>query len=77
VNLDAVRNFRFAPVSHSYTRRDTMLYALGLGYGSDPLDPDPSYASSMRMASGRSPRSAPCLRIPVLGSGAPNLPSIG
>ena len=39
MNLDAVRNFRFDTVSHSYTRRDTILYALGLGYGSDPLDP--------------------------------------
>jgi acyl dehydratase len=38
LNLEAVRNFRFEPVSHTYTRRDTMLYALGLGYGSDPLD---------------------------------------
>jgi acyl dehydratase len=39
VNLEAVRNFRFESVTQSYTRRDTMLYALGLGYGSDPLDP--------------------------------------
>jgi acyl dehydratase len=38
LNLEAVRNFRFEPISHTYTRRDTMLYALGLGYGSDPLD---------------------------------------
>src|SRR5262245_46886238 len=38
LNLDAVSKFRFEPVSHSYTRRDTMLYALGLGYGSDLLD---------------------------------------
>jgi acyl dehydratase len=39
LNLEAVRRFRFEPISHTYTRRDTMLYALGLGYGSDPLDP--------------------------------------
>jgi acyl dehydratase len=39
LNLDAVRNYRFAPTEHSYTRRDSMLYALGLGYGADPLDP--------------------------------------
>ncbi|MCP3468708.1 MaoC family dehydratase N-terminal domain-containing protein [Bradyrhizobium sp. CCGUVB1N3] len=39
MNLEAIQDFRFEPVSHTYTRRDTMLYALGLGYGSDPLDP--------------------------------------
>ncbi len=39
LNLEAVRHFRFEPVTQSYTRRDTMLYALGLGFGSDPLDP--------------------------------------
>jgi acyl dehydratase len=40
VNLEAVRNFRFDTVVHTYTRKDSMLYALGLGYGSDPTDPD-------------------------------------
>lgn len=40
MNLKAVRSFRFTPTEHSYTRRDTMLYALGLGYGADPMDPD-------------------------------------
>ena len=39
MNLEAVRSLRFEPVTQSYTRRDTMLYALALGYGSDPLDP--------------------------------------
>lgn len=39
MNLDAVRNFRFETVTHSYTRKDSMLYALGLGYGSAPTDP--------------------------------------
>ncbi|MGE0232370.1 MAG: MaoC/PaaZ C-terminal domain-containing protein [Flavobacteriaceae bacterium] len=38
MDLNAVRNHRFAPVEHTYTARDTMLYALGLGYGSAPLD---------------------------------------
>jgi hypothetical protein len=40
VNFQAVRDFRFEPVSHSYLRRDGMLYAPGLGYGSDPLAPE-------------------------------------
>ncbi len=39
MNLEAVRNFHFEPVSQAYTRRDTMLYALSLGYGSAPVDP--------------------------------------
>lgn len=30
----------FAPVEHSYTARDTMLYALAIGLGADPLDQD-------------------------------------
>lgn len=39
MHLDTIRNHVFEPVLHSYTWRDTILYALGLGYGSDPLDP--------------------------------------
>lgn len=38
MNLEAIRSRVFEPVEHAYSRRDTMLYALGLGYGSDPLD---------------------------------------
>ncbi len=39
MNLEAVRNFRFETVAHTYTCKDTILYALGLGYGSGPVDP--------------------------------------
>ena len=39
LNLEAVRNFRFEAVAHTYTRMDSILYALGLGYGSNPTDP--------------------------------------
>jgi acyl dehydratase len=37
--LDAAIGRRFAPETLRYARRDTMLYALSLGYGADPLDP--------------------------------------
>ena len=30
--------FEFPEIVHSYTRRDTILYALGIGIGADPLD---------------------------------------
>jgi acyl dehydratase len=39
LNLDAISNFRFETVTHTYSRKDTILYALGLGYGSEPTDP--------------------------------------
>jgi acyl dehydratase len=39
LNLEAVRNFRFEAVTHTYSRKDSILYALGLGYGSEPTDP--------------------------------------
>jgi len=39
MHLATVSQFRFTPVEHTYSFKDTILYALGLGYGSDPLDP--------------------------------------
>jgi acyl dehydratase len=39
LNLEAVRNLRFEAVTQNYAVRDSILYALGLGYGSDPADP--------------------------------------
>lgn len=39
MDLNAIRSHRFPPIEQAYSARDTMLYALGLGYGSDPLDP--------------------------------------
>jgi acyl dehydratase len=29
---------RFSPIEHTYAHRDAQLYALGLGFGADPLD---------------------------------------
>src|SRR5262249_19801571 len=39
LNLEAVRNFQFETFAHAYSRRESILYALGLGYGSEPTDP--------------------------------------
>lgn len=38
IDHDKLRARRFEPVKQSYTTRDTILYALGLGIGADPLD---------------------------------------
>jgi acyl dehydratase len=40
VNLDHVVRRVFAPTNHDYQVRDSLLYALALGFGQDPLDPD-------------------------------------
>jgi len=40
LNYAALKSWPFPDVEHRYTARDTMLYALGLGCGSDPIDPD-------------------------------------
>lgn len=39
LDYQAVKNWNFGDLRHSYTQRDTMLYALGIGMGHDPLDP--------------------------------------
>ena len=40
LQYDQVKNWCFDDVVQSYSERDTILYALGLGFGADPLDPD-------------------------------------
>lgn len=40
MNLDRVVGRGFAPTDHDYTARDSLLYALALGLGDDPLDAD-------------------------------------
>ena len=38
LDYDRLRNWKFADVEHAYGRTDTILYALGVGLGADPLD---------------------------------------
>lgn len=38
MDIEAIRNLRLAPIEQKYDARDTILYALGLGYGADPVD---------------------------------------
>ena len=38
MDIENLRNLRLEPIEQGYDKRDTILYALGLGYGADPLD---------------------------------------
>jgi len=38
IDYEKTKAWRSGPVRHSYTAKDTMLYALGVGYGAHPLD---------------------------------------
>lgn len=38
LNYEVCKNWPFEDITHKYSTRDTMLYALGIGMGSDPTD---------------------------------------
>jgi acyl dehydratase len=38
MDIEQITNLKLDPTAHRYEVRDTILYALGLGYGADPLD---------------------------------------
>jgi acyl dehydratase len=38
MDIGKIRNLKLEPIEQGYDKRDTILYALGLGYGADPLD---------------------------------------
>lgn len=39
MNLEKLQSLRIPVVEQHYTFKDSILYALGLGYGEDPVDP--------------------------------------
>ena len=38
LDYQRLKNWPFADIEHSYGAKDTILYALGLGFGADPMD---------------------------------------
>src|SRR4051812_27244996 len=40
LNTEIVLNWPFDDIVQTYTKRDTILYALGIGFGANPTDPE-------------------------------------
>jgi acyl dehydratase len=38
IDYQKLKNWPFKPIEHAYTAKDSILYALGLGFGADPTD---------------------------------------
>lgn len=65
IDYDVVKNWRFEEIVQSYTARDTMLYALGIGMGADPMN-----TAELGFVSEKSLQAVPTLAT-VLGSPGP------
>jgi acyl dehydratase len=65
IDYDVVKSWEFEEIVQSYTARDTMLYALGIGMGADPMN-----AAELRFVYEKSLQAVPTM-VTVLGSPGP------
>jgi acyl dehydratase len=65
INYEKLRNWNIPEVEQHLTRRDTMLYALGVGLGADPCDPE-----QLKFVYEKGLQALPTMAI-VLGYGGP------
>ena len=40
MDYQLIKNWKFPEVDRTYTENDCMLYALGIGFGQEPTNPD-------------------------------------
>jgi acyl dehydratase len=62
LDYQSVKSWDFGDITHSYTERDTMLYALGIGIGAQPMD-----AGQLRYVFEQNLQAVPTM-VSVLGS---------
>ena len=65
IDYDIVKSWSFEEIAQSYTARDTMLYALGIGMGADPMN-----AAELGFVYEKSLQAVPTM-VTVLGSPGP------
>ena len=64
IDVAKLKSWPFAPIRQDYTHRDTILYALGLGLGQDPLD-----ASQLRYVYEDGLQALPTMAVVLAGPG--------
>ena len=70
IDYDKIRNWPFQPVEQTYTEKDSILYALGLGLGADPMDEQQlRFVFEEADDAGGSPRFAALPTMPVVLAG--------